>query len=73
MTNHSHIKQSLVNAMDKFAKDLWGRTLTDSLHEHTCVRCGENVAIFRDDTSAKEYQICGFCQDCQDKYAHITD
>lgn len=29
--------------------------------------CGQKVDGFRDDLSAKEYKITGFCQKCQDQ------
>lgn len=29
--------------------------------------CGQKTDGFRDDISAKEYKITGFCQKCQDK------
>jgi hypothetical protein len=42
---------------------------------HTCPTCrkpptevnGEKFFLFRDSLSAKEYQISGMCQSCQDK------
>ncbi|MHA1757187.1 MAG: hypothetical protein ACTSVV_10490 [Promethearchaeota archaeon] len=36
--------------------------------EHKCNACGKDIDInkFKDTLSAKEYQISGFCQKCQD-------
>jgi hypothetical protein len=38
------------------------------------IGCGRKVAGFTDAISAKEYQITGFCQSCQDRfYAEMAE
>lgn len=33
---------------------------------NTCVKCGGDANLFRDEVSEKEYEITKFCQSCQD-------
>jgi hypothetical protein len=48
--------------------NLWfGRTYSECKKEWICVSCGKQIEGFRDSLSAKEYQISGFCQSCQDR------
>ena len=51
---------------DHFAKEIFGRSLSDAHNENICVQCGNPALEFEDKLSAKEYQISGLCQDCQD-------
>lgn len=44
----------------------------------TCISpplgCGQKVAGFTDETSAREYKITGHCQNCQDRiYAELAE
>ncbi len=47
----------------------WPITIAGMLSgkRYFCVWCGEEVFVFRDVLSAREYRISGLCQDCQDK------
>lgn len=55
--------------MEVFLEDLAGRST--ALAAKKCLApplgCGNPVGPFRDQLSAKEYAISGFCQDCQDR------
>ena len=44
-----------------------GRTRRGSIKQNICSWCGKPAMEFRDTLSRKEYNISGFCQDCQDK------
>ena len=46
---------------------LTGVSRVGAVHEASCVMCGGEARIFRDDLSRKEYAISAMCQDCQDK------
>jgi len=54
---------------DNFAKKAFGRSRTDSKKQNICVVCNASCKPedFKDDLSAQEYQITGFCQKCQDE------
>ena len=53
----------------QFLEELAGRST--SIAAKRCIGkplgCGEPIGKFRDDMSAREYRISGFCQKCQDK------
>jgi hypothetical protein len=53
--------------IDGFAKETFGKTLTETLSQNTCMFCGKSATEFRDAISRKEFLISGICQDCQDK------
>ena len=53
--------------LDTFTKDAFGKTITESKKEYTCVMCKNPEMKFRDRISQKEYNISGMCQTCQDK------
>ena len=38
----------------------------ESIKKNVCSWCGKEVTGFRDELSAREYTISGFCQQCQD-------
>ena len=46
---------------------LTGVSRVGAVREASCVTCGGEARIFRDDLSRKEYAISAMCQDCQDK------
>jgi hypothetical protein len=46
---------------------LTGVSRVGAVHEASCVTCGGEARMFRDDLSRKEYTISAMCQDCQDK------
>jgi len=53
--------------VDKLSKNLFGEGLSQSLRDRTCVNCGKKILGFRDKLSEREYEISGFCQECQDE------
>ena len=44
-----------------------GKPEQDAREANACTWCGEKVTGFKDEISLKEYNISGFCQECQDK------
>lgn len=40
---------------------------TIAIHNNICTSCGGIALEFSDDLSEREYEISGFCQECQDK------
>jgi hypothetical protein len=53
--------------VDSFAQSVYGRSQTVAVQEHICVTCGKPVSSFRNDKSAREYEISGMCMNCQDE------
>ena len=43
------------------------RIRVESIKADICNWCGKPATQFTDELSRKEYNISGFCQDCQDK------
>lgn len=39
----------------------------EAMATHKCVFCGSEAAAFKDELSAKEFEISGLCQKCQDE------
>jgi len=56
---------------DHFSLQIFGIARTDALQQQICVICKEPALTFKDSLSAKEYNISGLCQACQD--ATFTD
>jgi hypothetical protein len=53
--------------LNEVAKEAFGRNRKTSFEKGICVDCGQPVNFnFRNDISAKEYEISGLCQECQD-------
>lgn len=50
-----------------------GRKRYPSIKQNICVSCGESATQFRDDLSAKEYTISGWCQKCQDDFFGLEE
>lgn len=61
--------------MGMFLEEFSGRT--SAIHDDKCVNppigCGGPATEFRDDVSAREYQISGMCQICQDRVFGSAD
>ena len=53
--------------IESLLTSLTGVSRVGAVHEASCVMCGGEARIFRDDLSRKEYAISAMCQDCQDK------
>ena len=52
--------------IEEMLSKLTGVSRVGAVHEASCVTCGGEARIFRDDLSRKEYTISAMCQDCQD-------
>jgi len=53
--------------IESLLTSLTGVSRVGAVHEASCVMCGGEARMFRDDLSRKEYAISAMCQDCQDK------
>ena len=53
--------------IESLLTSLTGVSRVGAVHEASCVTCGGEARMFRDDLSRKEYTISAMCQDCQDK------
>jgi len=67
MSETNEKSANIENFLDKLALDTFGRTRKGSIRQGIRVSCGGTCTYFRDEISAKEYEISGFCQNCQDK------
>jgi hypothetical protein len=63
--------------MQSTIKAIFGQTPEEAITTRTCVKaplgCGKPITGFKDSLSAREYQISGFCQECQDKVFGADD
>lgn len=59
--------------LDELAMIFYGRKRSESFKSNTCVACGKSTGQFRDNQSKYEYEISGFCQDCQDEAFASTE
>ena len=53
--------------IEALLSSLTGVSRVGAVQEASCVTCGGEARVFRDDLSRKEYTISAMCQDCQDK------
>jgi len=53
--------------LDKISEGAFGIPRTEAIRRKMCVICKDPITEFRDNLSAKEYQISGLCQGCQDE------
>ena len=59
--------QNMIDFLDTMSRNLYGRTRSECIENRICVACGVEVTEFRDECSAREYDLTGYCQDCQDE------
>jgi len=52
--------------LDIVSEGLMGMKASEALQNNLCVSCHHPAGEFRDPLSAKEYNISGLCQTCQD-------
>jgi len=52
--------------IEEMLSKLTGVSRVGAVQEASCVTCGGEARIFRDDLSRKEYTISAMCQSCQD-------
>ncbi len=57
----------IINALDIVSQEFFGRPRKISIEDAKCAVCGREALSFRDELSAKEFDISGLCQTCQDK------
>ena len=59
--------------IEEMLSKLTGLSRVGAVHEASCVTCGGEARIFRDDLSRKEYTISAMCQSCQDSVFGISE
>ena len=59
--------------LDAFTQKNFGRDRTSAMDEGICVICGKAVEGFTDAFSAREWEISGLCQNCQDSTFNEAD
>jgi hypothetical protein len=59
--------------LDNISLDIFGRSRSLAMTGLQCVACGKRADRFRDELSAKEYDISGMCQECQDSVFNVPD
>ena len=54
--------------LESLSKDLFGVSRKESFEKGICVSCGRpvNFGAFKTALNSREYEISGFCQECQD-------
>ena len=52
--------------LDNLADLLGLMPQTEAAPKQLCIHCRKIATHFKDEISAREYQITGFCQECQD-------
>lgn len=59
-------------AVERTLTEVFGVNRVDAILNEVCVSspigCGQPVEGFRTDLNAREYEISGLCEKCQDKY-----
>ena len=58
---------AIQNLIDMQTCTLYGRPLSGALALGLCVKCGHKAETFRSALAAKEYEISGYCDTCQDE------
>ncbi|MBU3895913.1 hypothetical protein KKG36_01160 [Patescibacteria group bacterium] len=59
-------RPEIINALDVISQKFFGRPRKISIEDAKCVVCGREALSFKDELSAKEFDISGLCQTCQD-------
>ena len=59
-------------AVERTLADVFGVNRVEAVLNEVCVEapigCGQPVEGFRTDLNAREYEISGLCEKCQDRY-----
>ena len=63
----SNKSPEMTSFVDYLSETIFGKSVSQSHNERTCVTCKSPAVSFRDHLSSKEYSISGICQVCQDK------
>lgn len=53
--------------INEILKQLLGVDINAGISNRTCVSCSMPAIQFKDEISAREFEISGLCQECQDK------
>lgn len=61
-------QQTVQEKLEELSMEIFGRSRSLAQAGNSCVKCGKPATQFRDELSLKEYQITGFCNDCQDEF-----
>jgi len=59
--------------LDDFARKQFGATTEEAQAKAVCLFCGKKITGFKDGISAREYEITGQCQECQDEMEEWGD
>ena len=59
--------EEMTSFVDHLSETIFGKSVSKSHNDNTCVICKGPAVSFSDHLSAKEYSISGMCQVCQDK------
>ena len=60
-------------AIEQMLTNLTGVSRVGAVQEASCVTCGGEARLFRDEVSRKEYRISAMCQDCQDSVFGVEE
>lgn len=59
--------------MGNLADEIFGITRVPGYCIPKPIGCGELISDFNDELSAREYEISGLCQSCQDRVFNIVE
>jgi hypothetical protein len=58
--------RNLQDLIDTYTRDMYGTSRETCKKTQLCVKCKKDATVFKDQISEKEYNLSGWCQDCQD-------
>jgi hypothetical protein len=61
------------NTLEALGNIAFGRSRKEAMRKGICVSCGKPAFKFKDEISAKEFDISGLCQKCQDDFFEPDD
>jgi len=59
-------KPGMQKSLDGLSRGMGFTPQKEAEEKGICSRCKKPVGAFKDDISRREYNITGFCQECQD-------
>jgi uncharacterized CHY-type Zn-finger protein len=60
--------EKVENFLENLSWMAYGRSRKHSMESAVCVFCGQPAKEFKNEISAREYEISGMCQLCQDAF-----
>lgn len=57
----------LQNTIDKYDSVQYGLTIQEAHELEICIECKQHATLFNDELSKREYEISGWCQQCQNE------